>query len=33
MILCPQKAITEKPREIGVIETGKSGEVTVMTAS
>ncbi len=31
MILCPQKAITEKPREIGVIETGKSSEVTVLT--
>ncbi len=31
MILCPQKAITEKPREIGIVETGKSGEVTVLT--
>ena len=31
MILCPQKAITEKPREIGVVETGKSDDVTVLT--
>lgn len=31
MIICPQKAITEKPREIGFIETGKSGKVTVLT--
>ena len=31
MILCPQKAITEKPREIGVVETGKSSDVTVLT--
>ena len=31
MILCTQKAITEKPREIGIVETGKSGEVTVLT--
>ena len=31
MILCPQKAITEKPRDIGVVETGKSDDVTVLT--
>lgn len=31
MILCPQKAISEKPREIGVVETGKSDDVTVLT--
>jgi MinD superfamily P-loop ATPase len=31
MILCPQKAITEKPREIGVVETGKSDDVTILT--
>ncbi len=31
MLLCPQKAITEKPREIGVVETGKSDDVTVLT--
>jgi len=30
-ILCPQKAISEKPREIGVVETGKSDDVTVLT--
>lgn len=31
MILCPGKAIAERPREIGFIETGTSGEVTVLT--
>ena len=31
MVLCPQKAITEKPREIGFVETGKSNDVTVLT--
>ena len=31
MILCTQKAITEKPREIGVVKAGKSDDVTVLT--
>ncbi len=31
MILCPQKAITAKPGQIGVVETGKSDDVTVLT--
>jgi MinD superfamily P-loop ATPase len=30
-LLCPAKAITEKEREIGAIEKGKSGNVTVLT--
>jgi MinD superfamily P-loop ATPase len=30
-LLCPAKAITEKEREIGAIEEGKSGNVTVLT--
>lgn len=30
-ILCPTKAITEKPREIGLVEMGKSDDVTVLT--
>ncbi len=32
-LLCPVKAITEKERVIGIIEEGKSGDVTVLTGS
>ena len=31
MVLCPQKAIIEIPREIGFVETGESKDVTVLT--
>lgn len=31
MLLCPEKAIIEKQREIGIVETGKSKDVTVLT--
>lgn len=30
-LLCPQKAIREEQREIGMIEKGKSGQVTALT--
>lgn len=29
-LICPEKAIAEKPREIGVIETGSAGEMAFM---
>ncbi len=31
MVLCPQKAIIEMPREIGFVDAGKSKDVTVLT--
>ncbi len=31
ILFCPQKALTEKQREIGTIEEGRSGNVTVLT--
>ena len=31
MILCPRKALTERPREIGHVENGRSGNVSVLT--
>ena len=30
-IICPQKAISERPRSIGHIESGKSGDISVYT--
>ncbi|MDN5357094.1 MAG: hypothetical protein PWR17_263 [Candidatus Methanomethylophilaceae archaeon] len=29
--ICPQKAITEHPRGVGIVRTGRSGDVTVYT--
>lgn len=31
ILFCPEKALSEKKREIGTIETGTSGQVTVLT--
>ncbi len=31
--ICPRKAITEHPREVGVVRTGRSGDVSVYTGT